>query len=134
MIGQEIEQAGLGSAGNAGEPRVPFTKDDAQLIAQLGQVLEMSFEIGQALRNQRSDAPTRRTATIALRQGARQIVEREADGEGAPDEPDPGDGIGRIPAVPTLAARRKRKDPLALVVAQRIGADAGQPCELRRAE
>jgi hypothetical protein len=133
-IGQDIEQAGLRPRRNPSEPRIPFTEHDTQFIAQLAQVTEMRFQVDQSRFDQRANAATGRPSTIALGQRDCQIIEREANRQCTPHEPDASDCLGWVSAIPALAARRNGKHPLAFVVPQCVRADTGQSCELGRAE
>ena len=133
-VREDVEEACLRSDGNPREPTVPLAKQDLQLVAQLDEIAEAVLQFGEPFSHQRADAPTRGAATLTLRQGRRQIVKREANRQRPPHQSYASDRFGWIEAIPALAASRNAEHTLALVVPQRIGADARQPREFRRAE
>lgn len=119
----------MGSLRNLREPEVPVPEEHPQLVAQLGEIAEAGFQFVQPLGHQRADVPTRGAATLALRQGRRQIAKREANRQRPPYQSYAPDRFGWVEAITALTASRDPEDPLALVVPQRISTDARQPRE-----
>ena len=128
-VSEHIKETSLRSFRNLREPEVPVPEEHPQLVAQLGEIAEAGFQFGEPLGHQRADAPTRGAATMTLRQGRRQIVKREANRQRPPHQSYAPDRFGWVEAITAFAASRNPEHPLALVVPQRIGADARQPRE-----
>ena len=95
-ISEHIEEACLRSTRNLREPDVPVPEEQAQLVAQLGEVAEAGFQFGEPLGNQRADAPARRATTITLRQDGGEILQRKANGQGPPHQSNAPDGLGWV--------------------------------------
>jgi hypothetical protein len=86
----------------------------------------MRCSVCSASRGQGADVAARSAAAVADLEQAAQLVEREADGKGAADQAHAIHGRGRVTPVAGMGPRRPGQDADALVVAERIGADAGQ--------
>lgn len=132
--GEHIKKPSLGFLRNLREPPVPVAQEQPQFVAQLREVTEPGLQFGKSLGNQRADVPTRGSATVALRQDSRQVVQREANGQGPSHQSHAPDRLARIETIAAVAARWNREHPSALIVAQGIRADSRQPRELRGAE
>jgi hypothetical protein len=133
-VSEQIEQTRLDSGGDPGEPLIPLTEQHAQLVAQLGEVAKARLQFGEPVGDQRADAPARGAATVTLRQDARQFVKGEANRQRSPHESYTCDGLMRIAAIAAPATSRGAEHTLALVMAQRVRADAGQARQFRGAE
>jgi hypothetical protein len=102
----------------------------SQTVAGILDLGKASFEEGELLRRQSADGSAGRPSTIAHVHDARELVERETQGHRAPHEAHPGAGLGRILPVAVRRPHGGGQQPLALVVAQRIGADSRETGQL----
>jgi hypothetical protein len=70
-----------------------------QVIAQVGQFLNLAIELFESLRNQTMDPLAGHTTPIPLSVRRRQIRDREADAERALNEPDTRDSFRGIASI-----------------------------------
>src|SRR5258708_3892869 len=87
-------------------------------------------ELPELARGQITDLPTGRMTRGALAKDARELIEREADAQRAPDDANAVDGGSRVAPVATSIANDTLDDTLALVMPNRIDAHACLLCNV----
>jgi hypothetical protein len=125
---KRLEQVRLPPAGRAAETRVPVRQERLQFVSQPEQSADALIQFIEALTHERANFPAWRTTFIPHREDVFQIVERESDDEGALNQEHSLDGRRRVLAISRCRTCDSRKESLALVVSERIGAD---PCRVR---
>jgi hypothetical protein len=108
------------------QARCPVPRDLLQKTAQLLEASNLLAECTDFLPGQRVNHATGRMAEVALAEDAGQFGEREAGAKGALYHQDSIERLGGVDPVAVCGTRRVREHPNALVVAERIGAQAGQ--------
>ena len=104
------------------------------MIAQGGHLGELPLELRELAGSHLANLAAGRPAAIPRAQNLRQFGQREADRERAPDDPDPRCRFRRILAVARASALWLGQHAHALVVPQRVRADAAQPRQVPGAE
>ena len=115
-------------------------ENSTERFPELRELLELPIDVAKLALGERANFPARGLAAVPVAEQLRQLVEREADGEGALDQQDAVDRFRRIGAVAIGEALRPSQQSPALVVPERIDADprpagdfagsklAGGPC------
>jgi hypothetical protein len=127
-----LQQPRLLAVTRNGEACVPLVEHCGELLPHGRHLRDAAVERVELLPCQRPHVAARRRPAVALAEDPLDLAEREADRERSPDEPHALDGRPRKAAVPVRAAHRRGQDAHALVVADRVRADAADPGQLAR--
>lgn len=129
---QTFEQVRRLAVARRGQPVVPGSDDLPQFVAHRAHLLDPPFERVQFLRRQRAHSAAGGRTGVALAEDAGDLVEREADREGSPDEPHALDGRARITAITVGPAHSPWDDADTLVMPDRVGAHSAESRQLAR--
>ena len=105
----------------------------AQLASQHGKTAQLLIETLQLCRGKRANLAARCPALFADFQEPCQLIQSEPHGNGVLHEPNAISGLRGVLAVAVAGAFGMEKAS-ALIVAKRVGAEAAEPGQLRRAQ
>ena len=114
------------------QPIVPDLEHRANVLAQCLELGDVLLDLLEFLRRQRSCLSTWRIGGAALLQQLRDLLDREAEAEGGADDADAFDGPGRKPSIAVRQPLGARDHATLFVMANRVGADPADPCDLCR--
>src|ERR1700730_14189701 len=120
------------STGRSREALVPIDEQPAQGIANVLQLHDSILDFAQPVRGEGPRLSARRAAVLSLREQRRELVEREAEVEGAADDANAVDDGGGETTIPVPKTLRFGNHAFALVMTDRVCADAADPRDVRR--
>ena len=132
LRGQRVEEHRRLAGGGVGELGTPIADKRLHDVLRVAQFLDSLGEGAQLLFGEGENAATGSIAAVACAENFRELGQGESELEGALDQIDSRQRIGRIDAISGGGARGFGEDAEALVVAQGVGADFCQPGKLRR--
>jgi hypothetical protein len=118
-----LEKRSARAFGRARKARIPITQRGAQCPSQRSELDDPRVEQLQLLGEQRPSLPTGCASPLSHAQQLGQFGDRDAECEPPSNELYAGQRRGRVQPVSICRARRPREETLALVVAERVGAD-----------
>jgi hypothetical protein len=95
------------------------------LISKVHEISNSLLQSCEPRRGDREDLAAGRATVVTLLEDPRQVVDREADVEGALDDANACDGRRRISPIAIRVSRGSWQQPAALVETERVSADAG---------
>jgi hypothetical protein len=130
----EPKGSGRRFAVRARQAEVPVAENSAEILPKPLQVLDLPVDVAELSFGEDADLPAGRMSAVPGAEQSRQLVERETDGERALDQQNAIERVGRVGAVTVGEAPRFSENSLALVVAERVGADARSSGDLPRSK
>jgi len=112
------------------EPPIPVFEKEAEVVTQSREFHESRFGCEELLGGKSPDLSAWRRAPLPFAQDDRKLSERKTEGQRAPDHQHPAKGLLRIDAIVVGRARRPGQNAHALIVAQRVRAEARPPRQL----
>src|SRR6266849_2819312 len=122
------------SAGGSREAFVPVNEQPAERIANVLQLDDAMFDFAQPVCGEGPRPFARRSSVLPLRKQRCELVECEAEVEGAADDADAVDDGGGKATIPVRQTLRFGDHAFALVMTDRVCADAADPRDVRWGE
>src|SRR6186713_298901 len=90
--GKGFEEVGGSARGRGLEPQIPGLEEGEQVVAKSGELDETGLGRGELLRGEGPDLAAGRRALLPFPQHQGEFGQGETEGQGAPDQQDPGEG------------------------------------------